>query len=481
MWVEDSVTMVSITGRLCEMGGPAAAEAPGFKFASRNLRLGGLPTNSEALMAAGQPTDDPRPKPSVFLSYASEDRALVQALRVALPGLGLDVWYVESELGGGEAWDQKIRRQIRECDFFMPVISARTEARAEGYFRREWRFAVERTLDMADDHVFLVPVVIDNTVGETARVPEKFLTVQWSRLPDGHPTPAFEALCRRLASGQTAPQPPPQRKASDRGARVDAKPSKPAPPPPAQIPEFPRQEPGQNARFYGQAAAWTIQSGWVAFQRLPRWVRILAYCWLAILLMKGCDSASDHTPSKRAARAEAARAAAEEAKDEAISKADAEKVRAITKQYMTGPDRPDIAGMAAQIAHQFSSPGAGAGANAKNNLLAIPFSAPPGDQQAQGVAGAVFGQLFGKAAIAQHGHIRLSTDTSVPADPAAAGERGRADHSTYVVYGAVEDKSLNIKVIESDDGSVEWSKSYPLEGADTARIATEVQENIPED
>jgi TolB-like protein len=433
-------------------------------------------------MAAGQPTDDPRPKPSVFLSYASEDRALVQAIRDALPGLGLDVWYDESELGGGEAWDQKIRRQIRECDFFMPVISARTEARAEGYFRREWRFAVERTLDMADDHVFLVPVVIDNTVGETARVPEKFLTVQWSRLPDGRPTPAFEALCRRLASGQTAPQPPPQRKAS--GARAD-KPSKPPPPPPAQIPEFPRQEPGQNARFYGQAAAWTIQSGWIAFQRLPRWIRILVYCWVAILLMKGCDSASDHTPSKRTARAEEARAEAEEAKNAALSKADAEKIRAITQQYMTGPDRPDIAGMAAQIARQFSTPGpgggAGAGAATKNNLLAIPFSAPAGDQHAKGIADAVFGQLFGKVAIAHHGHVRLSTDASLPADPTAAGERGRADHSTYVVYGAVEGESLNVKVVESDDGSVEWSKSYPLEGADTARIATEVQENIPED
>jgi hypothetical protein len=212
-------------------------------------------------------------------------------------------------------------------------------------------------------------------------------------------------------------------------------------------------------------------------------VRILAYCWLAILLMKGCDSASDHTSSKRAAKAEAARSQAEEAKEEAISKADAAKIRAITQQYMTGPDRPDIAGMAAQIARQFSTPGgaAGAGAPTKSNLLAIPFTAPAGDQHAKGIADAVFGQLFGKVAIAQHGHVRLSTDTSLPADPTAAGERGRADHSTYVVYGAVEDKSLNVKVIESDDGSVEWSKSYPLEGADTARIATEVQENIPED
>jgi TolB-like protein len=433
-------------------------------------------------MAAGQPHDaTPRP-PSVFLSYASEDRQSVQALRDALPGLGLDVWYDESALGGGEAWDQKIRRQIRECDFFMPVISARTEARAEGYFRREWRLAVERTLDMADDHVFLVPVVIDDTVGETARVPEKFLTVQWMRLPGGKPTSAFEALCRRLASGDTAPQSPPPKRAADPSPKSASRAaSKPPPPPPPPIPEFPRQEPGQNTRFYGQAAAWTIQSAWIAFQRLPKWIRIIVYCWVAVLLLKSCNSASDHDGSTRASKAEAARAAAEEARADARSEAAAAKIRAITEQYMTGPDKGDIAGMAAQIARQFSTPGGGAGATAKNNLLAIPFSAPAGDQRAKGIADAVFGQLFGKVAIAQHEHVRLSPDPSLPADPAAAAERGRANHSTYVVYGSVDNQSLNVKVIESEDGSVEWSRSYPLEGADTARIAAEVQENIPED
>src|SRR5215469_2074358 len=105
-------------------------------------------------------SDSTRPAPAVFLSYASEDRSAAQTLKEALSALGLDVWYDESGLDGGDAWDQKIRRQIRECDFFMPVISAQTEVRPEGYFRREWRLAVERTLDMADDHTFLLPVVI---------------------------------------------------------------------------------------------------------------------------------------------------------------------------------------------------------------------------------------------------------------------------------------------------------------------------------
>src|SRR4051812_50034664 len=81
------------------------------------------------------------PHPSVFLSYASEDRAAARALRDALLAIGLEVWYDENELAGGDAWDQKIRRQIRDCDYFMPMISATTERRKEGDFRREWRGA----------------------------------------------------------------------------------------------------------------------------------------------------------------------------------------------------------------------------------------------------------------------------------------------------------------------------------------------------
>src|SRR5882762_7292746 len=169
--------------------------------------------------------------PTVFLSYASEDREAARTIGAALPAFGLEVWYDESELGGGDAWEQKIRRQICECDYFMALVSARTEARHEGYFRREWRLAVERTLDMADDHTFLLPIVIDDTVQAGARVPERFLSVQWLRLPGGRPTPALEALCRRLVSGET-PVPQPGKRASDPAARLA-----PAAPP-AEFPQF---------------------------------------------------------------------------------------------------------------------------------------------------------------------------------------------------------------------------------------------------
>lgn len=81
----------------------------------------------------------PASRPSVFLSYASEDRAAARALRNTLAAAGLEVWLDEDELGGGEPWDTKLRNQIRTCTYFMPLISATTEVRREGYFRREWR------------------------------------------------------------------------------------------------------------------------------------------------------------------------------------------------------------------------------------------------------------------------------------------------------------------------------------------------------
>src|SRR5690242_16855751 len=150
----------------------------------------------------------------------------------------------------------------------MPIISATTEARHEGYFRREWRLAVERTLDMADDHVFLLPVVIDTTAEAGARVPDKFRAVQWLRVPDGRATPALEAVCRRLVSGGAGTRPPtgepPRRNEGTSPARGPQRRS-------AEMPVFPREEPGQRVRFWFQVAGWALQSAWVGFGRFPKW------------------------------------------------------------------------------------------------------------------------------------------------------------------------------------------------------------------
>src|SRR6185437_7351365 len=141
-------------------------------------------------------------QPAVFISYASQDVDAAARLCAALREAGVEVWFDQAELAGGDAWDQKIRGQIKACSLFIPVISANTNARREGYFRREWKIAAERTRDMDEGLPFLLPVVIDATTDGSALVPEKFRDVQWTRLPAGDTPPAFAARVRRLLAGE---------------------------------------------------------------------------------------------------------------------------------------------------------------------------------------------------------------------------------------------------------------------------------------
>jgi hypothetical protein len=87
--------------------------------------------------------------PAVFLSYASQDAYAAQRICDALRAAGIEVWFDQSELRSGDIWDQKIRGEIRGCALFIPIVSQHTQERLEGYFRREWKLAIERTHDMA--------------------------------------------------------------------------------------------------------------------------------------------------------------------------------------------------------------------------------------------------------------------------------------------------------------------------------------------
>ena len=49
----------------------------------------------------------------------------------------------------GDDYDRKIQRNIARCSYFIPIISATTQRRLEGYFRREWSYAIDRVRNMA--------------------------------------------------------------------------------------------------------------------------------------------------------------------------------------------------------------------------------------------------------------------------------------------------------------------------------------------
>jgi TolB-like protein/Tfp pilus assembly protein PilF len=142
--------------------------------------------------------------PAVFISYASQDAEAAKRICDALRAAGIEVWFDQSELRGGDVWDRQIRQQIHDCRLFMPIVSANAEARVEGYFRREWKLAVDRTHDLSERVAFLVPIVIDSTPEATADVPDAFRHVQWTRLPGGSASPAFVEQIRRVITSAQA-------------------------------------------------------------------------------------------------------------------------------------------------------------------------------------------------------------------------------------------------------------------------------------
>jgi hypothetical protein len=124
---------------------------------------------------------------AIFISYTHEDRAAAVQLRDFLENeAGIDdVWIDHRRLEAGDDWDHQIRRNIKNCSYFMPVISAASTRRLEGYFRREWAWAAERAMDFADAVPFIIPVVIDETLEDTDDIPDRFRSRQWTRLPGG--------------------------------------------------------------------------------------------------------------------------------------------------------------------------------------------------------------------------------------------------------------------------------------------------------
>jgi TolB-like protein len=360
---------------------------------------------------------------AVFLSYASEDAAAARRIADTLRGAGIDVWFDQEELRGGDTWDQKIRRQIRDCRYFLPLISAQTEARLEGYFRREWRLAVERTLNMADDYLFLLPVVIDDTGQGAAHVPEKFQTVQWLRAPGGEPTPALLALCQRLAGKEITPTRPAVATHGTLG-----------------------REGADGQRTDWQPDGWRSGKGpshpaWAAWKRLPRWIRVNVVVWTCLAIFLRIDR-SDTANDEDNAPAVAAKSA-----------------------------EPPVPGAAAPAAPA-SAP----------LLLALPFVAPEDDAGAQKFADGAFATVYGKLGLAHPAEVTVSREPLAAADVDAAVERGRAARSKYVLAGFIrpagKSANLDVTLASVEDGAVVWNQSFPVTTADPAGIATQVDAHI---
>jgi hypothetical protein len=153
------------------------------------------PAAATAAQAPGLPAGDPAaPSPggTIFISYASDDIGAAKRLFGDLQEIGGDVaWFDKTALKPGDDWDQHIRGAVQRCSLFLPLLSANTEQRTEGYFRLEWADAAERSRRI-QGRKFIFPIVLDpdyaGAMGRYALVPEPFKVFQYSHAPAGQMT-----------------------------------------------------------------------------------------------------------------------------------------------------------------------------------------------------------------------------------------------------------------------------------------------------
>jgi hypothetical protein len=132
---------------------------------------------------------------AVFLSYASEDRAKVRAIRDQLEAHNIDTWMDERELPAepGNVYQETIRENIYKAAFFVPIISRTLEIAGSSprFVWREWRMAEDASMNRRKEDLYLQPLVIDDTPSGAKFVGSPYRDLQWTRLSEGRVPPEF--------------------------------------------------------------------------------------------------------------------------------------------------------------------------------------------------------------------------------------------------------------------------------------------------
>jgi hypothetical protein len=176
----------------------SAAEFTSQLFKKWQERAGPVSAPAAARTSDTRAAATPAPSAGfIFLSYKREDQSRVGRLKDALERAGMEVWFDQQNLAGGDDWDQKIEKGIENCTLFLPVIS-RSAQTAEGEFRREWTRALRRAERIPREVPFLIATLIDanndlrrGDGSAPLLIPEEFWKKQFIQCLDQDSTDAF--------------------------------------------------------------------------------------------------------------------------------------------------------------------------------------------------------------------------------------------------------------------------------------------------
>jgi len=95
--------------------------------------------------------------PSIFLCHASEDKAIVEPIQLALASAGCEVFYDEQSLPPGGDYQARIRAAVNSCDLFVFIASSASIVAGKftltelKFARERWPSPINRVLPVAID------------------------------------------------------------------------------------------------------------------------------------------------------------------------------------------------------------------------------------------------------------------------------------------------------------------------------------------
>jgi hypothetical protein len=140
---------------------------------------------ARAPVAVEAPVAPLPPKGAIFISYASEDRAVAEALAQALNEAKLDAWLDRDQIMGGDHFAERIVDGIRRSDLFVPVLSRNCLTHEERYFRKEWSAAFDKAGGLPSSVEFIFPVVIDDLPYQQEELPVRLRDLSWYSVVKG--------------------------------------------------------------------------------------------------------------------------------------------------------------------------------------------------------------------------------------------------------------------------------------------------------
>lgn len=144
-----------------------------------------------------------------FISYSRKtDLPRAESLFQSLLALGVgenEIWFDRKSIEPGQSFRQRILGGIRQCRYFLPLLSEAANEREEGFVFTEWQEANLRNQGI--NREFLIPVIVDPTYEPERYTARPVQEGQWATnldfgyAPGGQPDVRTTSKLKKLVRG----------------------------------------------------------------------------------------------------------------------------------------------------------------------------------------------------------------------------------------------------------------------------------------